>query len=169
MGARGYHMAITAEDLQRLHEVDDTAEDYDEVTDLLDEFYRKGHTAPMDKAWDHIHRTLTLDNTPEGKVNPDAGTPPLSWCVLGGAELDVGEGGIAYTLEPDEVAEVASALAQVDERWLRKRFFLLDPEATLFPVNEDDFTYMWSFFLEMRALFTRAAAGGWAIVFEAGQ
>jgi hypothetical protein len=169
MGARGYHMAITAELLGRLLELDETAEDYDEVIDLLERFYSRGNTALMDKAWDHIHRTLTLDNTPEGKVNPDAGYPPLSWCVLGGAELDIGEDGIAYTLGPHEVAEAASALAQVDERWLRKRFFLLDPEATLFAVNEDDFTYMWSYFLEMRALFARAAAGGRAIVFEAGQ
>jgi hypothetical protein len=69
----------------------------------------------IDKSWHGIHFLLTGET--------EGGQPPLSQVVLGGTEIgdDVGYGPARY-LTPEQVKQVASALAALSRSQLASRF-----------------------------------------------
>jgi hypothetical protein len=179
MGCLGRHLALTDEQVAHLRRVgdwenatDEELEDIDErlweAVQEIEERLPPRYYFDTDKAWDNIHRVLTLDNTANGMVSPSAGTRPLNLVVFGGEDLCLDDDNppyAIYLIEPDEVAEVASALQAIDEEWFRKRFFSLDPPRCDYDIDEDELRYAWSNFRGLPDFFARAAAEGRAVLF----
>ncbi len=174
MSSLGRHLSVTPEQAQRLLNIGTGAIEIEEdrsasevIEEELKEFEEglaRRYYFDTDKAWDPIHRALTLDDTPKGRIDVEAGDWPLCLCIFGGEEL-CGDDYTARLVLPDEVAQVASALAEVEEAWLRTRFFTLDAKATLYAIDEDEWDYAWSNFRGLPEFFARAAAEGRAVIF----
>ncbi len=111
------------------------------------------------KSWHGLHFLLA------GK--PYDGELPLCNAVLGGREIgeDLGYGVMRY-LMPEQVREVAEALAEIEEPNLRSRF---DPaafvQANIYPrgwegSDQSSEDYFWEAFVHVRTFFTDAAYFG---------
>src|SRR4051794_37323322 len=124
MGARGSYSAFTALQGQRLLAASRRGGGDDEqVLELFDSlrgaaYVRGADCQALDKAWDNIHRALTLDNTEDGCLDEDAGDYPFNLLLFGGWKLYHGDDYHLYLIEPDGVAALASALHEVDVLWL---------------------------------------------------
>jgi len=151
----GVHFAITADQEHALLVADEEGDIdmMDELLEEIEEFWDDDELqVATDKAWDPIHRCLT-----GGTLDPNAGEYPLSHAILGGRHLhdDI----YLVYITADEVRDVAEALGEVDEAWLRERFDAL--------ADEDDWDYTWTNFADVRAFYDRAAKSGRAVIFTA--
>lgn len=168
MGCLGVHFAITVEQMKGLLEA---AEQGDEaVAEFMfdiEEGWDKEWLQQSDKAWDPIHRALTLDNTDDGCLNDEDGPFPLLLCVMGGQNIYRGDDYHMRLIRPDEVADVAEALEKVSASWFRARLFTIDPENCEYPIDEDEFEYAWSWFRDYPGFFRKAARAGRAVLFTA--
>lgn len=110
----------------------------------------------IDKAWHGIHFLLTASEW--------EGEPPWSWVILGGTAIgpDVGYGPARY-LSPDQVNEVAQALASLSRNELAERF---DPvamdNAGIYPEiwerdGPDGLEYLLSYYDEVVKYYQEAA------------
>ncbi|MEV8093087.1 DUF1877 family protein [Kitasatospora sp. NPDC085879] len=163
MACRGVHFALTADQSARLLAAADD-EEVLAVVEEIEEAWDRDHLAETDKAWDALHRCLA-----DGTLTYEGGDYPLSHAVLGGLPLHEGDAYVAVLTTPEEVADIAAALAGLDEAWLRERFFALDPEDYDGARDEDDFAYTRYWFGELCAFYARAAADGRAAVFTVDQ
>jgi hypothetical protein len=163
MGCRGVHFALTAAQAERLLAAADDEAVLAEVAEI-EAAWDTDHLAETDKAWDAIHRCLA-----DGTLTYDGGDYPLSHAVLGGLPLHDADDYVVVLTTPQEVADIAAALAGLDESWLRERFFALDPEDYEGARDEEDFGYTRYWFGELRAFFARAAADGRGAVFTVSQ
>lgn len=164
MACRGVHFALTDDDAKRVLEA---AGDDEELVELIQEDvearWDTNWLAQSDKAWDAIHRCLT-----DGRLSFESSTP-RHLCILGGRQLYEGDDYIVSYVAPEQVKQVAAAIADIDEQWMRERYFTI-PEADYgFPITEDDCGYTWSWFLGVQALFQKAAATGRAVIFTVDQ
>jgi hypothetical protein len=125
------------------------------------------YSLDTDKAWDAIHRCLTADQAPSPRLNRGGAQGPLEQCVLGGEQLIESPHYAVSLVTPEQVPEVAAALARIDRAELRRRFYRLDPKVTDYPISEREFEYTWSGFEGLPALFARAADEGRAVLFRA--
>lgn len=159
----GVHFALSAADCKKLRGLKDPDERQALIYEDLEEKYLASDkwSFQLDKAWDALHRSLT-----DGRLLYATGPFPLAYTILGGERLDVGESGSACLLTPEQVTAVATALADVTEPWLRKRYFAIDAEQYGVPVNDEDFEYTWSSFQGLPAFFARAAAAKRAVLFS---
>jgi hypothetical protein len=129
----GVHFALSTEDEARLLAA---AGDDDAVIELV-EGIEDGGSSPLhcdtDKAWDALHRCLT-----DGKLEYTNGTFPLRAAVLGGRQL-VGDADYTVSyVSATEAREVAEALAEIQEDWLRQRYATLADTDYVGPHDEDD-------------------------------
>ena len=167
MGCLGVHFAISADDVQKLKSISDEQERLDHLKEEIEEFYfdESPHfVAESDKAWDAMHRTLS-----DGKLSWDGGTYPLNHAVLGGELLYTDSDYIMSLKSPDQVREVAVALASIDESQFRSRYFAIDATDYGFDLSEEDFGYTWEWFQNVRELFSRAASEQRYVLFTADQ
>jgi hypothetical protein len=167
MGCLGVFFALTPEQDRRLrkaHRQDGDEGVRDVVADIEEAWDRK-HLFETDKAWDAIHRTLTGDNTPRGKLSPTAGRGPLKLLILGGRLLYEGDDYTVNLITPAQVRRLAAALAKITEEWMRERFFQLKPKACQYDINEDEFDYTWGNFQGLPEFFARAAKEGRSVIF----
>jgi hypothetical protein len=168
MGCLGVHFAITEEQMGRLLKAARRGDDEVlEVVSEIEEAWQERHLDETDKAWDAIHRCLTNDHTPGGRLNPRKGAYPLKLCILGGKHLHRGEDYTVALVRPDQVPAVAQALAKLTKAWLRERFFALDPKACRYAINEDELDYVLGWFKGLPRFFARAARQGRAVIFTA--
>ena len=173
MSCLGVHFAITPAQMERLVEItedeecDDTDEALHEAVAEIEERWQTKYLHQTDKAWDAIHRTLTLDHTPKGRLDPEAGEPPLNLVIIGGDQLYEGDDYTISLIAPEEVVAVAAALSKVSEAWMRERFFQLKKKNTQYDIDEDQFDYMYSNFKGLPKFFARAANEGRAVIFTA--
>ncbi len=150
MGGRGLHIALEASDATRLL----TAESDDEVLEIaLDELAVREDDwrQETDLAWDAIQRSLSGG--------------PGARAFDGGRRLYHGGDHVVTYLAPAEVRDVAAFLAELGEDDLRGRYFALDPDAYGEPLTDEDFEYVWGWFVSLRAFFARAAAAERATLF----
>jgi hypothetical protein len=115
-----------------------------------------------DKAWEAIHRCLA-GGTFYYRVRT-----PLHRCVLSGKNLYTKPHQawyLGYT-GPEEVKDAAEALRPITVKWMRERYWAIDPEAYGMALCEEDFNYTWSWFRRLRAFFKRAAKDDRAVVFK---
>lgn len=94
---------------------------------------------------------------------------PLHKCVLGGRQLYGGDDYIMSFLTAPEVKEVAAAIRDLDEGWMRQKYFQIDPKSYGFPTTEEDFQYTWEWFQGVQALFQKAASKNRAVLFSVDQ
>lgn len=118
----------------------------------------------LDKAWHGIHYLLT------GRA--EGGAPPLDFLLDGGVAVEGGGEYGARLFTAAQTAEIAAALAPIDEAALRARF---DPDAMtrqkVYPAiwdrdpGEDDaLGYCIDYFVELRKFVADAAARGFGLV-----
>lgn len=159
----GVHFAVTAEQERELLAAADTG-DTDGLADLLENI-EEGWDRPelsvaTDKAWDAIHRCLG-----GGTLDPDDGGYPLSHAVLGGRHLH--DEYYVVHVTAAEAHDVAAALQNIDETWLRSRYDALAGSGYDGPHDEADFEYTWTGFADLCEFYRRAAEHRRAVVFTA--
>jgi hypothetical protein len=173
MGCLGVHFAITRRQMNKLLDAslfsdldpDERDEGVMELVEQIESAWNREELFETDKAWDPIHRCLTGDNTPRGKLNPTKGDYPLNLCVMGGEHLYMGGDYTVTLIEPEEVRDLARALKPITEEWMRERFFRLKAKATLYPIDCDQFEYVWSNFQGLPAFMAKAARKKRAMIF----
>jgi hypothetical protein len=160
MAQRGVHFALDSADTRKLRDAKTDDDVLSVIQDDLEERWDPRWLFQTDKGWAGIHRCLT-----DGALASDNGDYPLRACVLGGEHLYGGDDYLVSLLTPEQVRDVAAALAGIDRSWLRGRYDALDPAAYGAPLSDDDFDYLWSCFRGLPAFFAVAAADGRAMVF----
>ena len=113
----GVHFAIDADQERLLLAAADSG-DTDAVSDLVEDveenWTEPGLSVSTDKAWEAMHRCLG-----DGTLDPDGGAYPLSHAILGGRYLHDEDYGVYVSAA--EAEDMAQALRQVNEAWLRQR------------------------------------------------
>ncbi|MGW2397414.1 YfbM family protein [Kitasatospora sp. NPDC001664] len=157
----GVHFAIDAETAERL-----LASAADVVCALVEEIEEEGigvAYCDTDKAWDAIHRSLT-----DGQLGGDNGTYPLNAVVLGGLQLNEGDDYVVSLLTPDQVRDVADAVAEVGREELRAGYERIDAEDYGPNFGHEDFAYTWANFADLVVFFRQAADAGSHVIFTVG-
>jgi hypothetical protein len=160
MSDRGVHFAVTPAQARAL-----LAAKSDRkllaLIDELEEAWEVPFVVESDKAWNAIHRCLT-----DGSLLYVSGAYPLNLCICGGRQLYRGRAYTASFVSASEVKDVAEALRKVTKQWLRRRYFLLDPEEyNEVKLGEADFNCIWENFLDVRRFYRKAAQVGRAVLF----
>lgn len=159
MGARGVFFALDRAQAERLVEAEGD-EELMERLEEVEEAWDEENLAECDKSWDALHRCLS-----DGTLDFQGGEYPLNRCVLGGRQLHEGDDYTVSFIPPEEVRDVARALAPVTREWLRERYFRLVPRDYSPEYGEEDFDYTWEWFQDVRRLYASAAERGMAVVF----
>ena len=172
MSCLGVHFAITRPKMDELVRLASRRIDPDERDEGvlacvhgIEEVWDEDNLFQWDKAWDAIHRCLTGDHTPKGRLNARKGSYPLKRCILGGRMLYRGQDYSVSLVEPEHVPGLAKAVKAVDEAWMRERFFRLDPKALLYRVDEDEFEYTWGNYKGFPEFLAKAARRHRAVIF----
>ncbi len=162
MASLGVHFALTPDEERRLLAArgDDAVQEI--VKEEIEERWDEEWLCATDKAFDAIHRCLT-----NGTLVPDGSV--LGKCILGGRSLHDGDEFLVRYLTAHEVKDVARALGDVDERWLRPRFAALASSDYEGPLDDDDFGYTLAHLTDLRDFFAAAADAGRAVVFTVTQ
>jgi len=153
MACRGVLFSITDDQSQKLRSAFGDDEAVLEIVQIeIEEAWDTAHLCETDKAWDAIHRCLG-----DGTINPNNG--PLSFCILGGEHLHLGDTYIISLLRPEQVKILAAELKPLDREWFRDKYFKIDPSEYGFPggLGEEDFEYTWYYFEEVRKFYEQAA------------
>lgn len=158
----GVHCALDAQTAGRLL----AAPDDDAVAALIEEIEEEmpgvDH-CDTDKAWDAIHRSLT-----DGHLGDDNGAYPLNAAVFGGRQLHDGDDYTVALLAPNQVQEVAAAVAVLDRETFRAGYDRIEAADYGPEFGDEDFVYTWSNFTELVEFFQRAAGTGAYVVFTVG-
>jgi hypothetical protein len=160
MSARGVHFAVTAAQAQALLAAKSDRK-LMRLIDEIEEAWEEPFVVESDKAWDAIHRCLT-----DGTLLYVSGDYPLNLCICGGRQLHQGRDYTVSFVSAQQVKDVAKALAKINKGWMRKRYFLIDPaEYDEVEIGEEDFSYTWENFLDIRRFYKKAAEADRAVVF----
>jgi hypothetical protein len=127
----------------------------------IEETWEQPFVVESDKAWDAIHRCLT-----DGTLLYVSGEYPLNLCICGGQQLFRGRAYTVSFVSARQVKDVAEALDKVTKAWMRRRYSRIDPEDyNEVEMGEEDFSYTWENFLDVRRFYRRAAKAGRAVIF----
>jgi hypothetical protein len=161
MACRGVHFALSPDEAEKVVSADDD-EELMAVVEEIEDRWDRDWLVETDKAWDAIHRCLTGGTLEYGRTS-------LHKCVLGEVSRHEGDDYIVNLLGPEEVKEVAAAIGGLDEAWIRRAYFAIDPNDYEMELTEDDFGYTWENFVDLRAFFEKAARHDRAVVFTVDQ
>lgn len=167
MSCLGVHFALSDADVATLLA---KASDEDRLTaitdDIEDRYFEDPRTyiAQSDKSWDAMHRALS-----NGYLTSDGGEYPLNHVVIGGELIYGGDEYIMSLKTPNQVRDIASALALLTESSFRERYNAIDSEDYGFDLTDEDFEYTWGWFEDVRALYQRAADEKRHVLFTADQ
>jgi len=167
MSCLGVHFALTEKEAAHLRSLRDEQARLDHLQEVIEETYFNEHAelkAESDKAWDAMHRTLA-----DGELTWDGGKYPLNHVVLAGELLYTGSDYIMSLKTPQQVGDIAMALAAITEAEFRRRYFSINPKSYSTPLSEEDFQYTWDGFQGVRDLYARAAKEGRFVLFTADQ
>jgi Domain of unknown function (DUF1877) len=117
----------------------------------------------IEKMWVPIHRCLTGDHGPGYSVDIHAGEPPLHFAVMGGEPMLRGGHCSLSLVWPEEVSQVAEALASVSREWFRERFMAL-PDDQYHEISERECDAVWEQFERLAAFYAVAARDGMAVL-----
>jgi hypothetical protein len=157
----GVHFAIGVEQAKQLLD----AADDDELIAIVEEIEAVWESAfETDKAWDALHRCLS-----DGSLNATSGQPPLSQVFFGGRVLNEEPDYFVVLTTPEQVKEIAEALAKVTKPWLRSRYFELPFPDYQGEKSEDDWEYTFAQFEGLPEFFARAANDGRHVIFTVDQ
>jgi hypothetical protein len=167
MSCLGVHFALTEREVAHLRSLDDEQDRLEYVQEVIEEHYlnhEKQFAAESDKSWDAMHRALA-----DGEMSWDGGDYPLNHTVLAGELLYTDSDYIMSLKTPEQVRDIAAALAGITETEFRRRYDAIDPKSYGSPLTDEDFRYTWDGFLGVRDLYTRAAQAGRFVLFTADQ
>lgn len=163
MGSRGVLFAIADDRASQLLAVS-SDDELMEVIEEIEEEWDENFLGETDKAWDAIHRALG-----DGSLDPTAGASPLNRAILGGKHLYRGDDYIVALVTKDEVPAVASALAEIDDDAMRKRYLGIVPHDYAAEYGDDDREYTVENFRAVADLYARAAKAKRAVIFTVDQ
>jgi hypothetical protein len=167
MGCLGVHFALTLEEAEHLRSINDEQARVEHLQEVIEEHFfgeQPELKAESDKSWDAMHRVLT-----DGRLSWDGGHYPLNHVVLGGELLYTEDDYILSLKTPEQVRDIARALATIDEAEFRRRYFQIDAKSYGVPLSDEDFGYTWDWFQGVRDLYERAAKDGRFVLFTADQ
>lgn len=167
MACLGVHFALSNDDVVALLSRPSDAERLTLVQEDIEERYfeePRVYIAQSDKAWDAMHRALS-----DGLLGYDGGQYPLNHVVLGGQPLYAQDDYIISLKTPDQVKDVAVAIASITEEQFRERYNSIDPGEYGFDLTDEDFQYTWEWFQDVRVLFQTAASESRHVLFTADQ
>jgi hypothetical protein len=152
-------------DLVALLEIEDEKDRLDYVARHIEKEYLSGdYAAQTDKSWDALHRLLA-----DGYLTWDGGEYPLNHVVLAGRLLYSDTDYIMSLKTPDQVKDIASALAMLSFDEFRERYFSIPANDYDVDLSEEDFDYTWHWFDGVRKLYARAASESRHVLFTADQ
>ncbi|MPY70772.1 MAG: DUF1877 family protein [Alphaproteobacteria bacterium] len=162
---RGAHFAITPAQRETLLSFADDEGRWDYVRSVIEVEWDRKHLQETDKAWDPIHRCLTEHPPGVEELDPDAGTPPLNLCIMGGRQLMEDEYDyIIRLIEPEQVSPLAEAMWPLDEEWFARKYRVHCKDA--WPeYGEEHCGYAWAYFEDLKYFFRRMAPRGRPIIF----
>jgi len=163
MSCLGVHFALADDAARRLL----AAGDNDAVLSVVQEAedaWDEAWLVQSDKAWDAMHRCLS-----NGTLFHDEGEYPLNRTVLGGKRLYDDDDYVVAYVPPNEVKDVAAALAALTEAEFRKRYDAIDPDEYDGAHGSEDFEFTWGAFVDVRELYRKAAEAGRSVVFTVDQ
>jgi hypothetical protein len=161
MACRGVHFAISEEQAQRLLAAKDDEALVGIVQDEIEAEWELAYET--DKAWDALHRCLS-----NGTLNSE-GEPPLSRVFFGGRTLNENDDYFVVLTTPAEVTEIAKALGNVTDSWLRSRYFGIPFPDYQSEKSDEDWEYTVSNFRGLPDFFARAAGAGRYVIFTVDQ
>jgi hypothetical protein len=165
LGCLGVHFALSAEDVAALRRATDDEARREYVQEVLEEQFAGGpRAAESDKAWDAMHRALS-----DGHLTWNGGSYPLNHVVLGGEVLYGGDDYIMSLKSPVQVRDIASVIRDLSETEFRERYDTLDRVDYDGELGNDDFSYTWESFQDVRELYLRASNDGLSVLFTADQ
>lgn len=167
MSCLGVHFALTEKEVEDLRSLDDEQDRLDQLQEVIEDHYlnhEKQFAAESDKSWDAMHRALT-----DGKMSWDGGDYPLNHAVLAGELLYTDSDYIMSLKTPEQVRDVAAALAGITEADFKRRYDAIDAKSYGFPLTDEDFRYTWDWFQGIREFYARAAQAGRFVLFTADQ
>ena len=164
MACRAVHFAIPSNVVDKLLTAKGDEEVLEIVVENVEEQWDEDWLHQTDKSWDAMHRCLT-----NGRLDVGGSWNPLGAAVLGGIQLHKNDSWIISLVRPEQVAEVANALASINEMEMRKRYDRIDAADYDGEIGEDDWEYTWSYFQGLPGLFQKAAESGRGIVFSVDQ
>lgn len=167
MAFLGVHFALAVNEVRALREITDEDDRLEYLQEVLEEEF--GENSPQyfgesDRSWDAMHRILA-----DGELTWDGGVYPLNHAVLAGELLYTQDDYIMSLKTPDQVKDISAALADMTEGEFRHRYFAINAESYGFPLTEDDFTYTWEWFQNVRSLYELAATESRYVLFTADQ
>lgn len=167
MACRGVHFALSESEVIALKSQQDDQRRLEYLQETIEEVYFSQYRellAESDKAWDAIHRVLA-----DGELTYDGGSYPLNHVVLAGELLYGADDYIISLKTPKQVKEIDAALGKLSEAEFRDRYDSLEGGSYDGELGEEDFTYTWDWFQNVRALFKRAAAQDRYVLFSVDQ
>jgi hypothetical protein len=166
MACLGVHFALSHDDVAALVAASTDEDRLDLLHEMEEQYFedRATHVAESDKAWDGMHRTLA-----DGLLSYDGGQYPLNHAVLGGTVLYYEDDYIMSLKSPQQVKDVAAAIAAMTEEDFKHRYLAIDAHQYDGELNDEDFAYTWDWFQHVRNLFQLAAAEGLHVLFTADQ
>lgn len=167
MSCLGVHFALTEQEVAPLRSFADDPSRLEYLKEIIEETYFRDHPhlmAESDKAWDAMHRALS-----DGELTWKGGDHPLNHVVLAGEQLYRGSDYIMSLKTPQQVRDIAAALAAITEADFRRRYFAIDARSYGFPLSEEDFGYTWESLRRVCELYQRAADAGRLVLFTADQ
>jgi len=163
MGCRGVYFALTADEEKRLLSAGSDEAVLEIIQEEIEERWDEKWAEETDKSWDAMHRCLT-----DGTLSFEP-VSALHQCVLGGKQLYGDDDYIVSFLTAEETRAVAAAIRDIDQGWMREKYFRIDPEDYEFPTTEEDFDYTWEYFQSVKRFFQKAAKAGRAVIFTVDQ
>jgi hypothetical protein len=167
MSCLGVHFALSTDEAAYLRSLPDEQARRCHLQEVIESHYFEQQPdlkAESDKSWDAMHRTLT-----DGQLSWDGGEYPLSHVVLGGELLYTESDYIMSLKTPQQVRDIATALATITEAEFHRRYSAIDADSYGFSLSDEDLGYTWESLLSVRELYHRAAKEGRFVLFTADQ
>jgi hypothetical protein len=167
MSCLGVHFALTEEEVNKLESIEDEQARLTHLVEEIEQRYfeePKSYIAESDKSWDAMHRALS-----DGMLTWTGGTYPLNHTVLGGKRLYLEDDYIISLKSPEQVRDIAKALAPISESNFRSLYNNINAQNYDGALSEEDFEYTWGWFQGVRDLYAKAAIDGRFILFTADQ
>lgn len=167
MSCLGVHFALTEADVTALRAIDDEDARLEYIQEDIEERYlaKPGtYAAESDKAWDAMHRALA-----DGHLTWDGGTYPLNHAILAGELLYTADDYIVSLKSPAQVMDIAAELEAITKELFRARYLAISPDEYGMELTEDDFSYTWEWFQNVRQLYRLAAKEKRHVLFTVDQ
>jgi len=172
MACRGVFFSIDERTVQTLKK-QDRADIVEYLVEEIEEVYfeeYENQVAEIDKAWDAVQRAFSES---ECDVNHLKGMYPSNMIILGGEMLygdKDGEDDYIISLKnPAEVADIYKYISTLSEHEFRELYFKIDKEKYGFDVDEQDFSYTWSWLSETIAFWQIATEKKLSVIFTVDQ